>query len=141
MQDALAIEHQPGLAAFDVDGCSSRLRGVDLLEQGLHGGLELLVRRIAEGGGLVERVPRCSTLGWDRVRDGDSRLRGGWWRRKRAMPTHEVEDAKCDDDGDQDVVAGAKAHWPILKLCRWDRPPGAGLNRHASLVILRIIAE
>ncbi len=101
---ALAVELEPGEAAVDVGV-------VGVVGQGCLYGLErweiLGVGRIAEGGCGVECGPAGGLRGRAGVDDGS----GGWLEGRGAMVVaNDVPDEDADDDEEEDVVAGAKAH-------------------------------
>ena len=108
--DALAVELKPGEAALDGGDVAVVLVGVqrDELVEILERRLEVGVGRVAEAGGVVEGGPGGSV----QAGRGDDDGRGGVGDRVSCIVTvaHDVEDEDCDDDGQEDVVAGAELH-------------------------------
>ena len=105
--DALAVELEPGEAAFDVGEVAVGRVGVEgeELVEVLEGWLEVGVGCVAEGGGVVEGGPGGGVeagLVEDDGRGGEGEAGAGV-----AAVAHHVDDEDADDDGEEDVVAGA----------------------------------
>ncbi len=101
---ALAVVLEPDEAAVDVGVVG--VGGQEVL-QGFQGGLELGSGCVAEIGGCVEGGPARGLRRWAGVDDG----RGRWFEHGLAvMVADDVVNEDADDDGEQDVVTGAKAH-------------------------------
>ena len=109
---ALAIELEPCEAAVDVLDVAVVLIGVEGQEF-----VEVVERRVegdggivAEGGGVVVSGPGGSVD----ARPGDDDRRGGGTGGDEvslfAAVANHVEDEEAEDDGEEDVVAGAKVH-------------------------------
>jgi hypothetical protein len=109
---ALTVELQPGHAAVDVLNVAIVLigvegnEGVEVFEGGVVGG----GRIVAEGGGVVVGGPGGCVDARPGDDHGRGRSAGGDEILLVAAVANHVEDEEADDDGEQDVVAGAKVH-------------------------------
>src|ERR1700744_3762072 len=120
----LAIEDEPRLAAVEVLLLFRRGRGYLVLESEERG-LKLIVTSVAKGGGLVEGPP-CRRL---RHRANADRAIGGRDNALRCtMHSHEVVDSQREDDGDENVVAWAKAHGELRLVGALDEVEGQRLE-------------
>ena len=106
---ALAVELQPGHAAVDVGDVAVLLigvegdEGVEVFEGGIVGGGGI----VAEGGGVIEGGPGGGVDARPRDDDGCGRGAGGDEVLLFAAMVNHVEDEETEDDGEEDVVAGA----------------------------------
>jgi hypothetical protein len=107
---ALAVELEPGHAAVDVFDVAVLRIGVegDELLQILEGGVVGGGGVVAQGSGVVEGGPGRGVDA--RLVDDDGRGGVGDGVAIIVAMANHVEEEEAEDDGEQDVVAGAEAH-------------------------------
>ena len=109
---ALTVELEPGKTAVDIVDVAILWIGVegDELVDVVEGRSEGGGRIVAEGGGVVKGGPcGCGKAGFVDDNGRGSGVGGDEVSLVAAMANH-VEDEEAEDDGEQNVVAGAKVH-------------------------------